>query len=305
MLSSQGHLGLVQFPKFDYTSYHFGKQTKLPYNNSDSFSSIPFNLIHSDIWGLALVPTEGGSRYFVIFVDDFSWYTWIYLLYHMFELMSIYQTIHKMIETQFNHAIKIFRSNNAHEYNEKSFLSFLDSNGTLPHQFCPYTSQKLVVPNENIITFLMLSAPFSFLPLFLSTFGVRHPWLLLSSSFWLCLYCLSSSSWTDKAPASCSSLLLPWLRCIQKGFSLLWFHNSSHLCVPSCCVLGTSSFHKSSVVSYALFLKVSHFYWFFPPSLSWTCGGFFNIGCLSKQLISSYVPSTWPIYLGSYGTTVS
>ena len=93
----------------------------------------------------------------------------------MSELVSIYQTFHKMIETQFNHAIKIFRSNNAHEYNEKSFLFFLDSNGTLPHRFCPYTSQILVVPNENIITFLMLSAPFSFLPLFLSTFGVRHP----------------------------------------------------------------------------------------------------------------------------------
>ena len=100
------------------------------------------------------------------------------MLYHMFELMSIYQTFHKMIETQFNHAIKIFRSNNAHEYNEKSFLSFLDSNGTLPHQFCPYTSQKLVVPNENIITFLMLSAPFSFLPLFLNAFGVRPHSLL-------------------------------------------------------------------------------------------------------------------------------
>ena len=32
---------------------------------------------------------------------------------------------------------------------------------------------KMVVQNENIVTFLMLSAPFSFLPLFLSAFGVR------------------------------------------------------------------------------------------------------------------------------------
>ena len=31
----------------------------------------------------------------------------------------------------------------------------------------------MVVKNENTITFLMLSAPFSFLPLFLSAFGVR------------------------------------------------------------------------------------------------------------------------------------
>ena len=37
---------------------------------------------------------------------------------------------------------------------------------------------KMVVQNENIVTFLMLSAPFSFLPLFLSTFGVRPHSLL-------------------------------------------------------------------------------------------------------------------------------
>ena len=66
-----------------------------PFNKSDSFSSAPFDLIHFDIWGPAPVPTEGGSKYFVIFVDDFSRYTWIYLLHHRSELVSIYQTFHK------------------------------------------------------------------------------------------------------------------------------------------------------------------------------------------------------------------
>ena len=37
---------------------------------------------------------------------------------------------------------------------------------------------KMVVQNENIVTFLMLSAPFSFLPLFLSAFEVRSHSLL-------------------------------------------------------------------------------------------------------------------------------
>ena len=142
LLASQGHLGSVQFSKFDCTSCHFGKQTKLPFNKSDSFSSAPFDLIHSDIWGPAPVPTEGGSKYFVIFVDDFSRYTWIYLLHHRSELVSIYQTFHKMIETQFNRTVKVFRSDNAQEYNDKSFLSFLDSHGTLPQRSCPYTSQQ-------------------------------------------------------------------------------------------------------------------------------------------------------------------
>ena len=37
---------------------------------------------------------------------------------------------------------------------------------------------KMVVQNENIVTFLILSTPFSFLPLFLSAFGVRPHSLL-------------------------------------------------------------------------------------------------------------------------------
>ena len=47
-----------------------------------------------------------------------------------------------MIETLFNRIVKIFRPDNAKEYNDKSFLSFLDNKGTLPHQSCPYTSQQ-------------------------------------------------------------------------------------------------------------------------------------------------------------------
>ena len=37
LLAFQCHLGLIQFPKFDCTSCHFGKQKKLPFNNSNSF----------------------------------------------------------------------------------------------------------------------------------------------------------------------------------------------------------------------------------------------------------------------------
>ena len=94
LLASQGYLGSVQFQNFDCTFCHFGKQMKLPFNNSDSFSFAHFDLIHSDIWGPTSVPTEGGSRYFVIFVDDVSRYIWIYLLHHRSELVSIYQTFH-------------------------------------------------------------------------------------------------------------------------------------------------------------------------------------------------------------------
>ena len=56
------------------------------------------------------------SRYFVIFVDDFSCYTWVFLIKSHSELLDIYRTFAKMVETQFSKPIKDFRSDNALEY---------------------------------------------------------------------------------------------------------------------------------------------------------------------------------------------
>lgn len=36
--------------------------------------------MHSDIWGKAPIFSMGGALYYVLFVDDYSRYTWTYLL---------------------------------------------------------------------------------------------------------------------------------------------------------------------------------------------------------------------------------
>ena len=76
----------------------FGKQTALPFNNSVSHALSSFDLIHSDVWGPSPISTLGGSRYFVIFMDGFSKYTWIYLFKNRSELYQIYRDFTKMIE---------------------------------------------------------------------------------------------------------------------------------------------------------------------------------------------------------------
>jgi len=142
LLASQGHLGSVNFQSFDCVSCHLGKQTHLSFNKSESFSFAPFDLVHFDIWGPAPILTKGGFRHFVLFVDDCSRYTWIYLLQHWSELTNINQNFHKMVQTQFSCTIKTLRSDNAMEYKDKSFLTILQQNGIVFHHSCPYTSQQ-------------------------------------------------------------------------------------------------------------------------------------------------------------------
>jgi len=47
-----------------------------------------------------------------------------------------------MVKTQFSCNVKIFRSDNAMEYRESTFLTTLKQNGTLPHHSCPGTFQQ-------------------------------------------------------------------------------------------------------------------------------------------------------------------
>jgi hypothetical protein len=70
-LATNDQLGSDGFESFDCVACQLGKKSSLPFNKSDSISFTPFDLVHSNVWGPMPIPTMGGSRYFVIFVDDF------------------------------------------------------------------------------------------------------------------------------------------------------------------------------------------------------------------------------------------
>ena len=98
-LVSWGLFGSVSNKSFDCMPCQFVKQPALPFNNNISHALSSFDLIHSDVWGPSPISILGGPRYFVIFMDDFSRYTWIYLFKNCSELYQIYCDFTKMIET--------------------------------------------------------------------------------------------------------------------------------------------------------------------------------------------------------------
>lgn len=98
---SQGHLGYVTNKSINCTTCQTTNQPTLSFNKSTSISVAPY-----DIWGPALTPTMGGSRYYVLFIDGYSRFTWIYLMKIWHEIPKIYINITKMIQTQISKSIK-------------------------------------------------------------------------------------------------------------------------------------------------------------------------------------------------------
>ena len=116
----------------------------------ESRVSSPFHLIHSDIWGPINTPSLLGFRYFIIFVDDYSRVTYLYLIKERSELYSIFKSFYMEIKTQFNDSLCIFRSNNAREYFHTSLSQFFDDHGIIHQSSCPHTSQQNVVAERKM-----------------------------------------------------------------------------------------------------------------------------------------------------------
>ena len=87
--------------------------------------------------GPASFVSKGGNRYYILFVDDYTRFTWVYFMHHRSQLLSYYHSFVVMVHTQFSTSIKTFRFDSNGEYMSQAFCSFLSSEGTLPQLSCP------------------------------------------------------------------------------------------------------------------------------------------------------------------------
>jgi hypothetical protein len=74
-----------------------GKNHQLPFAKSFSVPQGPLELIHLDVWGPAPV-LVGRKNYYGSCVNDFSKYTWVYLIQHKSEVFQVFHSFQNLIE---------------------------------------------------------------------------------------------------------------------------------------------------------------------------------------------------------------
>jgi Reverse transcriptase (RNA-dependent DNA polymerase)/Integrase core domain len=124
------------------------------YSESLNRSCSAFDIVHTDVWGPSPLVSKSGCKWYVLFTDDFSRMTRLYLLKGKDEVFKVCQEFCKMIETQFGKNLKILRSDNGTEFVNQNMHHFLKSKGILHQTTCVGTPQQNGVAerkNRNIL----------------------------------------------------------------------------------------------------------------------------------------------------------
>lgn len=130
------------FSKSSCTVCCEGKQARLPFPDSKSFTTDLLQIVHTDLCGPMENVSLGGSKYFILFIDDFSRFSYIYFLKNKDDSLKVFKQFKAEVENQLNRSIKILRSDNGLEYCNKEFDNYLSKLGIIHQKSNVYTPQQ-------------------------------------------------------------------------------------------------------------------------------------------------------------------
>ena len=120
-----------------------GKQHRQPFpKKSEHKTCRPLELIHTDVCGPMSIPSVGGSRFFVTFIDDYSRYTYVYAIKHKSEVFERFTEFVEQVENLSGYRVKSLRSDNGTEYSSQAFAEYCKIKGIKREYTIPYTPQQ-------------------------------------------------------------------------------------------------------------------------------------------------------------------
>lgn len=141
-LIKQQKLPVSTSPVITCDCCNMAKSHKLSFSLSKSHTSAPFQLVHMDVWGPSPVPSNKGYRYYLLIIDDFSRYSWIFPLHYKSEVKYTIANFKAFVFTQFHTHIQCVRSDNGGEFVNNYLLHLFLTTGVVHQTSCPHTPEQ-------------------------------------------------------------------------------------------------------------------------------------------------------------------
>jgi transposase InsO family protein len=125
---------------------HLGKSHRTPLpQQSTTRSTAPLELVHMDVCGPFRVPSAGGSRYWLLIVDDYSRWAFLRTMKEKSEAPAVFKAFKAYAELHFKksgHLIKQVRIDGGGEFGSNDFRQYLAEQGISVQETSAYTSQQ-------------------------------------------------------------------------------------------------------------------------------------------------------------------
>ncbi|KAJ4716957.1 Retrovirus-related Pol polyprotein from transposon TNT 1-94 [Melia azedarach] len=135
-----------------------GKQFRKSFPKESTFrAKKPLELIHADVCGPFKPRSLGNNNYFLLFIDDFSRKTWIYLLKQKSEVFGAFKKFKAAVEKESGRQIKAMRTDRGGEFTSKEFQEFCEANGIRRFLTVPRSPQQNGVAERKNRTILNIA----------------------------------------------------------------------------------------------------------------------------------------------------
>ena len=127
-----------------------GKMHQLPFNKSDFVGSEPLELVHNDVWCPTPVTSINDYRYYLVFVDGFSKFSWLYLLKQKSDVLDVFKYFKAYVENHLYTSLKVLRTDGGGEFTSTIFHQFCSNHGIIHQTSCPHSPQQNGTVERNI-----------------------------------------------------------------------------------------------------------------------------------------------------------
>jgi transposase InsO family protein len=115
---------------------------QLPFPASTNKVTAPFQLVHADLWGPTPSVSLNGFRFYLVLVDEYTKFTWVYLLTDKSDTFTIFKQFTTLVKNQFKQSVQLFRIDYGGEFTSTEFNTFCVDKGIIHQLSCPHTPQQ-------------------------------------------------------------------------------------------------------------------------------------------------------------------